>query len=186
MSEHKTIQDKTMNAVERVVNHAIKDGAVNAYLCTLQLPRQFSNNQHQANDIYKKIISDFGKNIYRKTGETPRYVTVKTENKENPEYAFCLLTRHDASLDNPEDYAEKGREIANSKVGQAGWGNGRLDLMELLNDAPRFKIASNPIQISDEKKADAIERIKSHLNEKGKAESTQLHQRCLFVSKVKI
>ena len=181
MSEHKTIQDKTMNAVERVVNHAIKDGVVNAYLCTLQLPKQFSNNQHQANDIYKKIISDFGKNVYRKTGETPRYVTVKTENKENPEYAFCLLTRNDASLDNPEDYAEKGREIANSKVGQAGWGNGRLDLMELLSDAPRFKIASQPIPISPENRGAVIDQLQDHLQ--GQSKESQSHQRTLFVSK---
>lgn len=58
----------------------------------------------------------------RKTGETPRYITVETKDESNPKYAFCLFTKHDASLDKPEEYAEKGHDIANGKVEQAGWG----------------------------------------------------------------
>ena len=175
-----TIQDKTMNALERVVNQAISNGeTTDAYLCRLQLPKQFSSNIKESNDIYKKIISDFGKNVMRKTGETPRYITVKTENENNPEYAFCLFTRYDASLDKPEEYAEKGREIANTKVSQRGWGHGRLDVVELIKDAPRFTI-SHPVQITQANKDDAIGQLQEHL--KSKSESLN-HQRTLFVSK---
>ena len=178
-----TIPDsKTIKALERVVNQAMSNGeATEAYLCTLRLPRQFADNQHEANDIYKKIQADFCKNVYRSTGTTPRYITVKTENAANPEYAFCLFTKHDASLDKPEEYAEKGREIANGKVGQAGWGNGKLDLMELFKDAPRFKIAHYPIIITQDNKASVIEQLQRHLQ--GQSQSTQAHQRTLFVSK---
>lgn len=179
--QNATIQDKTTKALERVVNQTISNGdTAEAYLCRLQLPRQFSSDIKQSNDIYKKIISDFGKNVMRKTGETPRYITVRTENPDNPEYAFCLFTRQDASLDKPEEYAEKGREIANGKAGQAGWGRGRLDVAELFMDSPKFMISSNPIQITAKNKNDAIGRLQEHL--KCKSESSN-HQRTLFVSK---
>ena len=124
-----TMQDsKTTEALERVVNQTMSDGEVQAYLCKLQLPKQFAETPHQANDIYKIIQSDFCKGVMRSTGSTPRYVTVKIENDDNPEYAFCLFT-HD-KLDKPEEYAEKGREIANGKAGQAGWGRGKRDVVE--------------------------------------------------------
>ncbi len=151
--QNMTIQNKTKNALERVVNQAVSEGVADAYLCRLQLPKEFASNIKESNDIYKKIISDFGKNVMRKTGATPRYITVKTDNAANPEYALCLFTKHGAGLGaNTEDYAEKGREIANGKVGQAGWGNGKLDLMELFKDAPTFKIAHDPTQITQENK----------------------------------
>lgn len=181
--QNSTIPDsKTIKALERVVNQAMSNGeTVEAYLCRLQLPKQFSSNIKESNDIYKKIISDFGKNVMRKTGETPRYITVKTDNDDNPEYAFCLFTRPNASLDKPEEYAEKGREIANGKAGQAGWGHGKLDIVELFRDAPRFTISSQPITITDSNKASAKVRLQEHLQ--GQAQSTQTHQRTLFVSK---
>ena len=182
MRQNMTIQDKTKNALERVVNQAVSNGeTAKAYLCRLQLPKQFSSDIKESNDIYKKIISDFGKNVMRKTGETPRYITVKTENATNPEYAFCLFTKNDASLDKPEEYAEKGREIANGKVGQAGWGIGELDVMELVRDAPRFVISSHPVQITQDNKDDAIGQLQEHL--KCKSESSN-HQHTLFVSKI--
>ena len=180
LKEMKMKEDKTMNALERVVNQAVKDdGVAEAYLCTLQLPKQFSNDCRQANDIYKKVQSDFCKSVMRKTGDTPRYITVRTENSDNPEYAFCLFTKKDASLDKPE-YEEKGREIANGKVGQAGWGRGTLDVVELFMDSPKLMISSNPIQITAKNKNDAIGRLQEHL--KCKSESSN-HQRTLFVSK---
>lgn len=182
MREQKaTIHGMTAKALERLVDRAVKDdGVTDAYLCRLQLPRQFTSNVRESNDIYKKIISDFGKNVMRRTGETPRYITVKTENATNPEYAFCLFTRHNASLDKPEEYAEKGREIANGKVGQAGWGNGKLDVVEMIMDSPKFIIGSEPVQITSDNKDDAIGRLQEHL--KCKSESNN-HQRTLFVSK---
>lgn len=101
MRENMTIQDKTKNALDRVVNQAVEGGeTIQAYLCKLQLPKQFSRNIKESNEIYKKIQSDFCKGVMRATGETPRYITVRTENSDNPEYAFCLFTRHDASLGN--------------------------------------------------------------------------------------
>ena len=179
--QNMTIEDKTEKALERVVNQAVSNGeTAEAYLCRLQLPKQFSSDIKESNDIYKKIIADFGKNVMRKTGETPRYITVKTENETNPEYAFCLFTRYDASLDKPEEYAEKGREIANTKVGQAGWGHGRLDVVELIKDAPRFNISSHSVQITQANKDDAIGQLQEHLNSKSESSN---HQRTLFVSK---
>ncbi len=161
-------KDKTMNALERVVNQAISNGeTAKAYLCRLQLPKQFSDNTKQANDIYKKVQSDFCKTVMRKTGDTPRYITVRTENSDNPEYAFCLFTKNDASLDKPE-YEEKGREIANGKVGQAGWGRGKLDILELMRDAPRFTISPKPITITASNKASAMETLHEHLKEQGR------------------
>ena len=182
--QNTTIPDsKTIKALERVVNQAMSNGeATEAYLCTLRLPRQFADNQHEANDIYKKIQSDFCKNVYRSTGTTPRYITVKTDNAANPEYALCLFTKHGAGLGaNTEDYAEKGREIANTKCSKEGWGNGKLDLTELFRDAPRFKIAHDPIQITQDNKASVVEQLQRHLQ--GQSHSTQAHQRTLFVSK---
>lgn len=181
MRENMTIQDKTKKALGRVVNQAVEGGeTIQAYLCKMQLPKQFSRNIKESNDIYKKTISDFGKNVMRKTGETPRYITVKTENATNPEYAFCLFTRYDASLEKPEEYAEKGREIANGKVGQAGWGHGKLDVVEMIMDSPKFIIGSDPVQITRDNKDDAIGRLQEHL--KCKSASSN-HQRTLFVSK---
>ena len=174
-------EDKTMNALERVVNQAISNGeTAKAYLCRLQLPKQFSNDCRQANDIYKKVQSDFCKSVMRKTGDTPRYITVRTENSDNPEYAFCLFTKKDASLDKPE-YEEKGREIANGKVGQAGWGRGTLDVVELIKDAPRFTISS-PVQITAENKCSVIGQLQRHLQDKSTSSN---HQRTLFVSKMR-
>ena len=60
MRQNMTIQDKTKNALERVVNQAVSNGeTAKAYLCRLQLPKQFSSDIKESNDIYKKIISDF-------------------------------------------------------------------------------------------------------------------------------
>ena len=180
--QNTTIQDKTMNALERVVNQAISNGEMtDAYLCRMQLPKEFANDIKESNDLYKKIQSDFCKNVMRSTGSTPRYVAVKTENADNPEYAFCLFTKHDASLDKPEEYAEKGREIANGKVGQAGWGHGKLDVVEMIMDAPKFIIASNSMQITQNNKASVIEQLQNHLQDQ--SQCTQAHQRTLFVSK---
>ena len=177
-----TTRDKMVNALKRVVNQAISnEETAYAYLCRMQLPKEFSSNIKESNDIYKKIQSDFCKNVMRSTGSTPRYVAVKTENADNPEYAFCLFTKHNASLDKPEEYAEKGREIANGKVGQAGWGHGKLDVVEMIMDAPKFIIASNSVQISQGNKASVIEQLQNHLQ--GQSQSTQAHQRTLFVSK---
>lgn len=184
VAEMARLQDKTVDALRRVVDHAVEEGnEAQAYLCTLQLPRQFSENQHQANDIYKKIQSDFCKNVMRKTGQTPRYITVRTENAENPEYALCLITKQDAALDKPEEYAEKAMEIANTKCGKEGWGHGKLDLIELFRDAPKFKISHNPIQITQDNRDSAIGQLHNHLQ--SKSQLVQNHQRTLFVSKCK-
>ena len=174
-------QDKTTKALERVVNQAVNnDGAVEAYLCTLLLPRQFSSNQHKANDIFKRIQSDFCKHVLRKTGSTPRYVAVHKQQDDRPAYAFCLFTRPEAILAKPEDFAQKGSEIANGKSMQSGWANGKMDVMEVFKDAPRFSIASQPVKITSENQNLVIGQLQEHLQ--NKSDSTQ-HQRTLFVSK---
>ena len=165
-------------ALERIVDQMVAQGDAKAYLCSLRLPRQFSEDMVQANDIFKKTQSDFCKSIMRGTGSTPRYIAVRTDNETNPEYAFCLFTRPNAMLD-PTAYAEKGCEIANGKSGHAGWGRGRLDVVELFKDAPRFKIAQ-PLHIDKENADEILPRLQEHLN--GKKTATA-HQRTLFVSK---
>ncbi len=177
-----TIEDKmTAEALERVVNQTMAHGEVKAYLCKLQLPKQFAENPHQANDIYKRIQSDFCKHVSRTTGSTPRYVAVKKENVDNPEYAFCLFTKADATLDKPEEYAEKGREIANGKTEQAGWGRGKLDVVEIIMDGPKFIIGSQPIQVTELNRENAIHQLQQHLQNKRIVDAQ--HQRTLFVSK---
>ena len=175
--------DDVVRALERVVNNVVEDGEeVQAYLCRLRLPCRFTDNAFQSNDIYKKFQSDFCKCVMRATGETPRYVGIKKENESNPEYAFCLFTKNDASLDKPEEYAEKGREIANGKVGQAGWGIGELDVMELVRDAPRFVISSKPVTINAVNKDSAISELREHLKDKC---DTEHNQKTIFVSRCK-
>ena len=175
-----TTQDRVTEALERVVNQAVgNDGRTEAYLCTLRLPREFNEDPHEANQIYKRIQADFCKSVYRGTGSSPRYVTVKTDNDDNPEYAFCMFTKPHANLDK-EEYAEKGREIANGKAGQAGWGRGKLEIIELFKDAPRFKV-SQPITITDENKTAVFPQLQQHLQNKHQIEA--LNQRTIFVSK---
>ena len=182
MRQSKASQGKVSEALERMVRQAVvNDGEAEVYLCSLRLPREFSENPHQANEIYKKIQADFCKNVYRCTGSTPRYVTVKKENDANPEYAFCLFTKPEASLDKPEEYAEKGREIANTKAGKAGWGLGRLDVVELIKDAPRFTISSQSIPVTSSNKETVLPQLQQHLQNKRIVDA--LHQRTLFVSK---
>ena len=182
MRQDTTNQNKVTEALNRVVNQAVEnDGRTEAYLCSLRLPREFNEDPHQANQIYKKVQADFCKHVMRSTGRTPRYVAVKTENGDNPEYAFCLFTKTDATLDKPEEYAEKGREIANGKAGQAGWGRGKLDIVELFKDAPRFTIASQSIKVTEHNREDAILQLHQHLQNRRDIEA--LHQRTIFVSK---
>lgn len=173
--QNMTIQDKVDNALERVMNKAMADDKTEVHLCTLELPIQFFENQHVANDIYKKVQSDFCKAVLRKTGETPRYVTVKTD-RERPGYAFCLFTK--ADLDT--DLVEKGREIANGKALHAGWGRGQIDVVDIVMNGPRFSV-SQPLTLSSETKDTVMQRLKEHLQ--GKSESAN-HQRTLFVSSV--
>ena len=182
MRQNTTTKNKVTEALNRVVNQAVgNDGRTEAYLCSLRLPREFNEDPHEANQIYKKVQADFCKHVMRSTGSTPRYVAVKTENESNPEYAFCLFTKADAALDKPEEYAEKGREIANGKAGQAGWGKGKLDIVELFKDAPRFTIASQSIKVTELNRKDAILQLHQHLQSRQDIEA--LHQRTIFVSK---
>ena len=174
--------DKVNNALERVVEQVTANGDADAYLCTLLLPSDFANEQRLSNDIYKRFQADFCKSVLRTTGEsTPRYVTVRKENGERPEYAICLFTPSKARLEKPEEHAEKGHFIANSKVSQAGWGKGKLDVTELLMEAPRFTISSQPIQLTGDNMESAMSQMRRHLQ--GKGEIAQPHQRTLFVSK---
>ena len=173
------IRDKVNEALERVANQAMADDKAEVHLCTLELPMQFSEDQHIANDIYKHIQSDFCKAVLRRTGETPRYVTVRKEGEVRPGYAFCLFTK--AGLDMA--LVDKGREIANGKAMHFGWGRGKLDVVELIRDAPRFSV-SQSLTLSDGTKATVMQQLHEHLQ--GKPErSSQPHQRTMFVSKCK-
>lgn len=178
-----TISDsEARKALARVASHAVaNDGEAMVYLGSLRLPKEFGADPHLANSIYKKIQSHFCKHVYRSTGSTPRYVVVKSEADRNPEYAFCLFTRPNAGLDKPEDYTERGREIANTKCGQAGWGCGKLDLMELFRDGPRFLLTSQPLRMTSGNQDAVMNVLQEHLGDRG--DHGQSHQRTLFVSK---
>ena len=172
---------KTSKALARVAEHAIENGGMaNVYLGSLRLPREFGKDQNLANETYAKIQSDFCKHVFRSTGFTPKYVALKGENNNNPEFSFCLFTQANAGLDKPEDFSEKGREIANSKCGQAGWGNGKLDLLELFRDGPRFILSSNPLELTPSNKEAVFEKLNRHLHDIG---NPQHFHRKLFVSR---
>ena len=174
--------DMVGNALERVVNHEVEScREVAAYLCSLRLPKQFAQDA-SSNGVYKKIQSDFCKYVMRETGNAPRYIAVRTDNKTNPEYAICLFTKTDAQLDKPEVYAEKAREIANTKAGHAGWGNGKLDVVEVVCDGPRYMIASQPITITGSNMRNAMNTIRNHLQ---KCDTEHKCQRTIFVSMTK-
>ncbi len=166
-------QAKVAMALTRVVSHAVGDGETEAYLCSLTLPRRFAGDQHQANDVYKRIQSDFCKNVQRRTGETPRYVTVRTEHDNRPEYAICLFTRHESRLEQTETYEEKGRIIADVKARQAGW--------NADEDSPCFTIEPQPISVTSENRETEMSRLMQHLQ--GKGTTRQAYQRTIFVSK---
>ena len=168
-------------ALNRLVNHVLEDdnGEVLAYACNLRLPSEFNASQKQANQIYKKVQADFCKHVSRRTGHTPSYLTIKNEDPEYPRYAMCIFTRKDSGIELAD--LQKGEEIANGKAIQAGWANGRLDVIQLFKDAPRFKIAHEPIQITQDNKDSVIEQLQHHLQ--GQSQSTQPHQRTIFVSK---
>ncbi len=165
-------QAKVAKALTRVVDHAVGDGETTAYLCSLTLPRQFAGDQHQANDVYKRIQSDFCKNVQRRTGETPRYVTVRTERDNHPEYAICLFTRPESRMEQTEAYEEKGRIIADGKARQAGWND---------EDSPRFTIEPQSITMTSENRETEMPRLMQHLQ--GKGTTRQAYQRTIFVSK---
>ena len=166
-------QAKVAKALTRVVDHACGNGETTAYLCSLTLPRRFAEDQHQANDVYKRIQSDFCKNVQRRTGETPRYVTVRTERDNRPEYAICLFTRPESRLEQTEAYEEKGRIIADVKARQAGW---NADA-----DGPRFTIEPQSISVTSENQDTEMPRLMQHLQ--GKGTTRQPYQRTVFVSK---
>ena len=164
---------KVAKALTRVVDHAVGDGETTAYLCSLTLPRRFAVDQHQANDVYKRIQSDFCKNVQRRTGETPRYVTVRTEHDNRPEYAICLFTRPESRLEQTETYEEKGRSIADVKARQAGW--------NADEDSPRFTIEPQSITMTSVNRETEMPRLMQHLQ--GKGTTRQAYQRTIFVSK---
>ena len=174
--------ERTTTALNRLIEQAVADsGESEAYLCTLRLPKQFNDNHNLSNEIYMKTQSDFCKTVFRKTGSTPHYVGVKTDNSSNPEYAFCLFTKPNAKLEIPEDYAEKGRAIANTKSMNAGWGKGKLDLLAVFADAPMFKVSSQPIHITNKNKDEVMIRLQEHLN--SGTDKRQQNQRTMFVSR---
>ena len=166
-------QAKVVKALTRVVDRACGKGETEAYLCSLTLPQQFAADQHQANDVYKRIQSDFCKNVQRRTGETPRYVTVRTEHDNRPEYAICLFTRPESRLEQTETYEEKGRSIADVKARQAGW--------NADEDSPRFTIEPQSITMTSVNRETEMPRLMQHLQ--GKGTTRQAYQRTIFVSK---
>ena len=167
------------DALARVASQfSQKHGELAAYTCTMTLPKQFSEDAAEANELFRKIQSDFCKSIMRGTGTTPRYVAIRTNNEKRPEYRFALFTPAGAPLENPEEYADHGRAIANTKCCKLGWSCGKLDVVEMLMDAPTVKIHA-PIRLSGSNRY-ALNTLESHLGPK--ADAIQ-GQRSLFVSK---
>ena len=159
---------------------AKKHGELTAYTCTMTLPKQFAEDAAEANGLFKKIQSDFCKSVLRGTGTTPRYVAIRSaDNEKRPEYRCVLFTPAEAPLENPEDYADHGRAIANTKFCQLGWSCGKLDVVEMLMDAPTVKIHA-PIRLSGSNRYAALNTLESYLGQKA---IPLQGQRSLFVSK---
>ena len=180
--QSQSISDPVANALNRVVNQAVKNGrSTEAYLCSLRIPSMFANDPKTANSIYRKTISDYCKGIYRlPNGETPKYVAISAEEEGGfPLYKFCLFAKPGLDL-NAEDGVEHGRFIANSKASEFGFGHGTLDVVQLFIQGPRFSV-SDPIAISGENKDDVMEKLQKHLKDKSTGNGDG--SRTLFVSK---
>lgn len=179
--EHTAADTSVTEALDRVATQFSKEhGDLAAYTCTMTLPKQFSEDASEANDLFKKIQSDFCKSVLRGTGITPRYVAIRSaDNEKRPEYRCALFTPADAPLQNPEDYADHGRAIANTKCCKLGWSCGKLDVVEMLMDAPTVKIHA-PIRFSGSNRYAALNTLENYLGPK--ADAIQ-GQRSLFVSK---
>ena len=179
--QSQSISDPVANALNRVVNQAVKNGrSTEAYLCSLRIPSMFANDPKTANSIYRKTISDYCKGIYRlPNGATPRYVAIAAEEDGFPLYKFCLFAKPGLDL-NAEDGVEHGRFIANSKASEFGFGHGTLDVVQLFIQGPRFSV-SDPIAISGENKDDVMEKLQKHLKDKSTGNGDG--SRTLFVSK---
>ena len=175
--------DPIVAAINRIASQFIQDnGETSAYLCSVTLPRQFTESAAEANNLFKKIQSDFCKSVFRGTGTTPRYVAVRASNEKRPEYRFALFTPSDAPLDQPDNYADHGRAIANTKCGRiGGWANGKMDVVEMLLDQPTFKISHEPIHLSPVNRDEALRSLEDHLGPKADAIDGK---RSLFVSKI--
>lgn len=154
-----------------------RNGEVAAYECAMTLPKQFKEDAAKANQLFKRIQADFCKSVLRGTGTTPRYVAIRANNEKCPEFRFALFTPANAPLDNPEEYSEHGRAIANHKASQMGWTCENMDIVEILLDSCTFKIAHEPLRIHD---AGTLKSLEEHLGDK--ADSVN-GQRSVFVSK---
>ena len=178
MSESKSKkQDMVESALTRLMDRNVKSGGV-AYLCSLRLPRQFSSSVDQANDIFCKVQSDLCKYTMRQTGKTPKYVAVRTMDGEYPEYNCCLFTDADSTIDDIQDFMEKGKTIANGKTIQAGWDTSNMDIVEILQGAAQFRV-NRTLPVSNE----SLAPMQEHLANIAQNDPSSTHQRAIFVSK---
>ncbi|MBQ9366265.1 MAG: hypothetical protein IJT83_00675, partial [Victivallales bacterium] len=58
---------------------------------------------------------------------------------------------------------------------------GKLDVVELIMDGPKFIIGSQPIMVTDSNKTEVFPQLQQHLQNKRLVNAQ--HQRTLFVSK---
>lgn len=179
-SDHTAADTSVTEALDRVASQfAQKHGDLTAYTCTIALPKQFSQDAAEANDLFKKIQSDFCKSVLRGTGITPRYVAIRAENHKRPEYRCALFTPADAPLQKPEEYADHGRAIANHKATRAGWQTEQMDIVAILVDSCQFEIGQ-PIKMSGSNRHSALNSLEHYLG--NKLEPLK-GNRSLFVSK---
>lgn len=158
--------DKVEKAIARFLDQTIArfEGEADAFTGTLRLPPQFSSNQLTANEIYSRTQGDFAKFVLRRTGAAPHYLCVRADTGEGeaPFYRFALVTQPQA-VDDPAAYADKASQICCGKAGDAGWGRGALDIVEVFKTQPKMHLAPQPMRLNRDTRDEVSDRLREHL-----------------------
>jgi hypothetical protein len=120
----------------------------------------------------------------RQTGKTPKYVAVRTMDGDFPKYNCCLFTDADSTIDDIQDFMEKGKAIANGKTIQAGWDTSQMCLEDILRGASQFNVKEK-MTLNGDENGEKLEMMRRHLSNVSRNDLTSVHQRSLFVSKTR-
>ena len=103
---------------------------------------------------------------------------------EFPEYNCCLFTEADSTIDDLQDFMEKGKTIANGKTIQAGWDTSQMCLEDILRGASQFHV-KGAMALSGDDNEERLEMMRRHLSCVASNDLNSAYQRSLFVSKAR-
>ncbi len=170
--------DTVKAALGRMVKQSMEHGGGEVYLCTLRLPKQLADSPAKSNDIFRKVQSDLYKYAMRHTGQTPRYVAVRTIEEDCPAYNVCVFANNDATIKDAEAFVDKAQTIANSKTVKGGWDTSQMDIVQILQNAAQFRL-SNTLPVSNE----SLVPMQEHLADISKNDRNTTYMRNIFVSR---